>query len=354
MSEGMAQSNGPAAADRADAAAEGVMNDAAGLSQSAAVEAASQGDARQAELAEIIQAYNEVTERLQKSHEHLQAEVVRLREELASTNAQLQRSKRLSALGEMAAGIAHEIRNPLGAIQLYANLADQDLSDLADSDSAGDSTPAADSAAGVEGARQNLQKIADAVRGLDSIVNDVLSFSRELEPSAQPVDASELLDKAIETHRSTIDEANVSVARHDQDRPTERRTLKADAHLLQQALTNLVRNAVEALQQSAVASPRLAVDAAADGQGLTLTVRDTGPGIAEADVDRIFNPFFTTRNTGTGLGLAIVHRIVDAHGGAVSVHNDGGAVFQLSLPFEPAPNASEIAETTEAADNNSN
>jgi len=290
-----------------------------------AVEAAARegGDARQAELAEIIRAYNEVTERLQQSHEHLQAEVVRLREELASTNAQLQRSKRLSALGEMAAGIAHEIRNPLGAIQLYANLADQDLSG---------EQPQTD------GARENLQKIADAVRGLNGIVNDVLSFARELELHPQPIDAAELFDKAIETHRPGIEQAGIELQREDRALARDRRTIEADAHLLKQALVNLVRNAVDALG-SAEGERRLMLSAAPDEQGLTLAVRDTGPGIAEDDVDRIFNPFFTTRNTGTGLGLAIVHRIVDAHGGTVSVHNDGGAVFQLALPAQPPPAA---------------
>jgi signal transduction histidine kinase len=278
------------------------------------------GDARQAELAEIIRAYNEVTERLQKSHEHLQAEVLRLREELASTNAQLQRSKRLSALGEMAAGIAHEIRNPLGAIQLYADLADQDLTT---------DQPQTD------GARQNLQKIASAVRGLNGIVNDVLSFARELEPKAQPIDVKETFDSAVETHRPAIDEAAIAIHRRDAERSEGARTIQADAHLLKQAMVNLVRNAVEALSQQNDDTPTLLIDAQPDDQGLTLTVQDTGPGIAEDDVDRIFNPFFTTRNTGTGLGLAIVHRIVDAHGGTVTVHNDGGAVFQLSLPSEP-------------------
>jgi signal transduction histidine kinase len=297
-----------------------------------AVSAAAGGDDRQAELAEIIRAYNEVTERLQKSHEHLQAEVVRLREELASTNAQLQRSKRLSALGEMAAGIAHEIRNPLGAIQLYANLADQDL---------------ADEPAGTDSARQHLQKIANAVRGLNGIVNDVLSFARELEPSAHPIDVKDALDKAIETHRPAIDEAGITIERRDVDRDAGQRSLRADAHLLQQALVNLVRNAVDAMAQHGGDALRLFVDAQGDQQGLTLTVADTGPGIADEDVDRIFNPFFTTRNTGTGLGLAIVHRIVDAHGGTVSVHNDGGAVFQLALPSEP-PQAAKDGTDCEA------
>jgi signal transduction histidine kinase len=112
-----------------------------------------------------------------------------------------------------------------------------------------------------------------------------------------------------------------------------------------------VRNAVEAMadprsrRHRSDRRPRVLTLAARREDGLiVLTVRDTGPGIADDDVDRIFNPFFTTRNTGTGLGLAIVHRIVDAHGGTIAVHNDGGAVFELALPDGDADEASEQAE----------
>ncbi len=85
-------------------------------------------------------------------------------------------------------------------------------------------------------------------------------------------------------------------------------------------------------------SPLLTLDARREGPMVVLVVRDTGPGIAQQDIDRIFNPFFTTRNTGTGLGLAIVHRIVDAHGGSIAVHNDHGAVFPESASLPPIIN----------------
>ncbi|MFW6059650.1 MAG: sensor histidine kinase [Phycisphaeraceae bacterium] len=268
-------------------------------------------DERSDELAEIIRAYNQVTEKLQQSHEKLKGEVLRLRQELASTNAQLQRSKRLSALGEMAAGIAHEIRNPLAAIQLYAGMAEDDLT--------GDDLQ-------VDTAADSVHKIAAAVRGLNGIVNDVLSFAREIEPSVHPVHLPELLDRAVEAHRPAIDAANVEVRRHDE----ADFTLHADATLLHQAVLNLVRNAVDAMTDQ----PRrvLTLGIEPEDAGCAIVVRDTGPGIDADDIDRIFNPFFTTRNTGTGLGLAIVHRIVDAHGGTIAAHNDGGAVFRLSLP----------------------
>ncbi|MFP4144967.1 MAG: sensor histidine kinase [Phycisphaeraceae bacterium] len=282
--------------------------------------AAVEVDGSREDLAEIILAYNRVTENLQASHERLKGEVLRLRKELASTNAQLQRSRRLSALGEMAAGIAHEIRNPLAAIQLYAEMIVDDLGpDRLDADAATD----------------GAKKIAAAVRGLNGIVNDVLSFARELSPQPQPVLVSELFERALAEHRPAIEAAEVAVVRPGAE--ADGLEVCADSNLMHQAMLNLVRNAVDAM---AGRDERTLTFAASEGdESVTLEVRDSGPGIDEEDVDRIFNPFFTTRDTGTGLGLAIVHRIVDAHGGAIVVHNDpdrGGAVFQLSLPREPA------------------
>lgn len=282
-----------------------------------------------ADLAEIIRAYNEVTERIRESHEKLEAEVVRLRKELASTNAQLQRSKRLSALGEMAAGIAHEVRNPLGAIQLYVAMI---IEDLAGPEVRG------------EVAVENARKVAEAVRGLNAIVGDVLSFAGETRPARRRVCVAELFARVADVHGPSLDAARVRLVRACGDEGGL--VVHADAEMLNQALSNLVRNALEAVSRSAEAVVTL--DAWSEEGQVVLEVRDTGPGIAESDVDRIFNPFFTTRSTGTGLGLAIVHRIVDAHGGSIAVHNgpSGGAVFRVFLPageWEPVEPAASAA-----------
>lgn len=269
------------------------------------------------DLAQIVEAYSQVTERLQHSHEQLQGEVVRLRRELTSANAQLQRSKRLSALGEMAAGIAHEIRNPLAAIQLYLSMVQDDLR-----------LPEP----GVDLALENVRKISSAVQGMSGIVNDVLSFARGIEPQPKRLGVAELFDRVLAAHRPVIDQARVSVIRRDLSRGQSEADV--DGGLIQQALLNLVRNAVDAMAARPDGDLRtLTLDAEADEAGCTLVIADSGPGIPDDSIDRIFNPFFTTRSTGTGLGLAIVHRIVDAHGGSITVHNDGGAVFRLTLPW---------------------
>ncbi len=264
------------------------------------------------DLASIIAAYNEVTEKLQHSHEALSREVVRLQRELASTNAQLQRSKRLAALGEMAAGIAHEIRNPLAAIQLYVDMLRQDL-------------PAN------TGPADLAQRIAQGVRGMESIVTDVLSFAREINPRRRELNVVATLTRAADAHcRAAANPPQLVID------AAEELTLSADADLLHQVLLNLVRNADEALAGQAGGVIRLS--ARRRDAFVELRVADNGSGIAEDDIDRIFNPFFTTRHTGTGLGLAIVHRIVDAHAGSITAHNDpaGGAVFTLTLPAQPA------------------
>lgn len=270
------------------------------------------------DMAQIIHAYNEVTLKLERSHEALNAEVQRLSRELASANAALQRSRRLAALGEMAAGIAHEIRNPLAAIQLDT----QSLAaDLAEHDDA-----------------LLVQHISEAVRGLDAIVTDVLTFAREMEVRRVEAAAADVFENAVEALRPVIDEAGIRV-RLEGD--VDEVVVPHDRDLLHRALVNLIRNAAEAMNRGGT----LTLGAEKDAQVVRLIVRDTGPGINADAIDRIFNPFFTTRPTGTGLGLAIVHRILDAHGGSIAVHNDGGAVFTLSLPVASGEPSSDDEES---------
>lgn len=265
-------------------------------------------DPRLDDLAQIIRAYNDVTDKLQRSHEALRSEVARLQQQLASADAQLQRSRRLAALGEMAAGIAHEIRNPLAAIHLYARTLVEDLP-------------------GGSPLGQTAGKIAEAVRGLNAIVHDVLAFARELRPRRLPIPVHDLLRRAIEAHRPALDAASVTIRYLIEP---DQLTVAGDPDLLHQAMLNLVRNAAEA------GANQIGVIGRRDGQAVVLGVRDNGPGIPDEAIDRIFNPFFTTRDTGTGLGLAIVHRIADAHGGAIRVQNlpppQGGALFEMVLP----------------------
>ncbi len=276
------------------------------------------------DLSELLRSVNEVTLQLKQTHVALQQQVSRLQAELREANAQLRRSRSLAALGEMAAGIAHEIRNPLASIQLYAQVLREDLSDRPDQG-------------------QVCRKIERSVDRLDAIVTDVLSFARDTRVRAQPVEVRALLDEVIASSAPLLQHADVELVSN--TRPDDL-TFEADAGLLAQALANVVRNGIESMQEAPGASRRLTLFAqrerrrAADGSRpmrIVLAVEDSGPGIPADVIARMFNPFFTTRATGTGLGLAIVHRIVDAHGGEVHVTNraEGGARVELCLPTRP-------------------
>jgi signal transduction histidine kinase len=283
------------------------------------------------DLVELMTAFNEVTAKLEQTHAQLRGEVRRLSCELREANEALSRSKRLAALGEMAAGIAHEVRNPLGSIRLYAGMLEQDLADRPE-------------------CRTVARKIAGAVRGLDAVVGDVLSFARELRLRPTPTDAGELLTRASDACRAEAAE----VVRADLTGAAVE--LECDAALVHQALVNLIRNAAEA---NRVSGGRLVWLDAAPGpvdasdpdpvSGVVISVRDEGDGVSPEVIERVFNPFFTTRATGTGLGLSIVHRIADAHAGRVIVQNNSaqepgarGATVELRLPVRAVQVSPEI------------
>ena len=263
------------------------------------------------ELGRIILAYSDVTDKLQKSQEQLTRQVASLQAELSEKNKLLERKERLAALGEMAAGMAHEIRNPLGGIQLYASLLANDVAAMPQS-------------------LQLVGKIAGGVRRLEGLVSQVLHFTPEISITRTEADIAAVVDLALELAQPRIAAAGVEVRLHG-ERPL---LADVDEHLFGQAVLNLVLNAVEAMDDGGTLDIQYRRALSQDGDGrLKLKIRDSGPGIPHAILDRIFNPFFTTKDTGTGLGLAIVHRIVDAHDGTITVTNPpgGGAQFEIRI-----------------------
>jgi signal transduction histidine kinase len=264
------------------------------------------------ELGRIILAYSEVTERLQQSHEQLTGTVAALQAELSEKNKLLERKERLAALGEMAAGMAHEIRNPLGGIQLYASLLARDV-------------------AAMPASAELVSKIAGGVRRLEGLVSQVLQFAREIRIVPAEADVALVVDMALELAQPKIRERAIKVVVRG-ERPL---VARVDEHLLGQAVLNLVLNAAEAMEQGGTIWVNFTPAREEDGEGrqARLTIRDSGPGIPPGILERIFNPFFTTKDTGTGLGLAIVHRIVDAHDGTITVTNPpgGGAQFEIRI-----------------------
>jgi signal transduction histidine kinase len=264
------------------------------------------------ELGRIILAYSEVTEKLQESHEKLRETVRDLREELGEKNRLLERKNRLAALGEMAAGLAHEIRNPLGGIQLYASLLAKDV-------------------AGMPASGELVKKISGGVKRLEGLVSQVLAFSREMAVSAKPADLAGIVNRAIEMASVKLDAAEVA---WEVEGPAEM-VVNVDPLLMEQSVLNLVLNAAEAMEELGGGKLRVAYSRGeeVEARQFRIVVRDFGPGIKAEVLDRIFNPFFTTKDRGTGLGLAIVHRVVEAHEGTIVAANaaGGGAQFEIRI-----------------------
>jgi two-component system, NtrC family, sensor histidine kinase HydH len=251
-----------------------------------------------------------------------------LAEQLADANRQLERaqaearrSERLAALGQLSAGLAHEIRNPLGVIKGSAEMLNQKL---------GDSNPLASELAGY---------ISSEVNRLSVLVTRFLNFARPLHPELSPQAVPELLDRSLKSVADQWKGGEVVVKR-DYERGLP--TVPLDEGLAEQAFVNLIQNAYEAMDSKGGTLRVRVSSATADGrEGIEVRVQDSGPGIPADQKEQIFNPFVTTKKTGLGLGLSIVSQIVDEHHGSIRIENapGEGARFVLFLPAseDPAP-----------------
>jgi signal transduction histidine kinase len=218
------------------------------------------------------------------------------------------RSERLATVGRMASQITHEVRNPLASIGLYAELLGDEISEK-----------------GPE-PRRLLSSIASEVDRLTEITENYLRFARFPEAKLESEDLGAVVESVLEFSRAELAQAGISldiaVARGLPE-------IAADESQLRQALLNLVRNAREAM----VAGGRLRVSVDA-GQGqVRLRLSDTGAGIAEVDLAKIFDPFFSTKDKGTGLGLALVQQIVAEHAGRIDVESAAGQGTTFTLTF---------------------
>ena len=270
-------------------------------------------DPRQAldELASIFEAYNQVTERMSLSHQQLKDEVARLHAELREKNELLERKSRLAALGEMAAGMAHEIRNPLGGVQLYASLLAKDLEEKPES-------------------LKWVKKINNAVIGMNQIVTDMLTFTQNQSCEKTELNLTGMVTEVVDLAAPQANQKDVRIV-IDCDRDL---IVNADLNMLHRILLNLVLNAVGAVDNSGFVVVRGRASRS-ERYSVKIEIIDNGSGIPDDVISKIFNPFFTTRDTGTGLGLAIVHRLVECHDGMITASNNKdqpGAKFSVLLP----------------------
>jgi two-component system, NtrC family, sensor kinase len=246
-------------------------------------------------------------------------ELARAGEALGETRVHLARSERLATVGRLAAGLAHEVGNPLGAIAGYAEVARSRV------------PPGADPELGAA-----VQRIADATARIDRILHDLLDFARPTPARVDRVQVGGLVESAVRLARVQPRFREVEVAL---DLPAGLPALRGDAHQLGQVLLNVLLNAGDAMRGRG----RVEIAARPLEGTVELAVADQGPGIRPEHLPRVFDPFFTTKEPGqgTGLGLAISYRIVEQHGGVLSVENRprGGAVFRLRLPAMAAGEA---------------
>jgi len=266
--------------------------------------------------------YRELAERLAETNRRLE-----------QAQAEARRSERLAALGQLSAGLAHEIRNPLGVIKGSAEMLTQKLQ------------------ASDELARELAGYISTEVNRLSALVTEFLDFARPLHAQPQPADLTALLDRVLQIVAGRFAGKPGPAVRVETHYASGLPLVPLDESLCEQAFLNLVQNAYEAMEER---GGTLRVDvqlATKDEQdGVDLRLSDTGPGVPEELREEIFNPFVTTKKTGVGLGLSIVSKIVDGHGGSIHVENapEGGAVFTLFFPLEESGELAAGAELRSA------
>jgi signal transduction histidine kinase len=235
---------------------------------------------------------------------------------LKQAQAEARRAERLAALGQLSAGLAHEIRNPLGVIKGSAELLNQKVAS---------SEPLAQELAGY---------IYTEVNRLSALVGRFLDFARPSQLDLRPEDLPQVMEQSLKT--VALQGATTKVQVH-RDFAPDLPPVMIDRELCEQAFTNLLLNACEAMGEHG-GELRIRMHPSASSDGVTtevvLEIEDSGPGVPADLKEQIFNPFFTTKKTGVGLGLAIVSKIVDAHGGSLTLANSvgHGACFRMAFP----------------------
>ncbi len=281
------------------------------------------------EIGRLAGAFNRMTENLRGAREDLtqwgrtlERRVEERTRELRETQDQLIQSEKLGSLGKMAAGVAHEINNPLTAILINAHLQLEKCGDD-------------------PGSREALTLIADETARCAQIVNGLLDFARQTPSQSAPWDINDIIERTLQLHEKQASVRNIRIVKTlDGSLPL----IPVDKNKIQQVFSNLTLNACEAMPGGGtlvITSRR-----SRDGTGLEIAFADTGVGIAPDHMTKIFDPFFTTKHFGTGLGLAISYGIVRQRGGTIDVQSElgRGSTFTVRIPLDSGPENSERSE----------
>jgi len=280
-------------------------------------------------LTRAFSAFTTATARLEREYGRLEQRVAVLTAELEEKNrllaesvareraleAEALRQSRLAAMGEMAAMLAHEVRNPLGAMELFTGLLLQDLREHPEP-------------------LRLARMVAAGIADLNHLVTNLLEYTRTRQAATGGVDVAAVVEDVLRWTQDLRDAAGVRLER---ELPAADVRAEADAALLRPVLSNLIRNAVQAMADGGTLTLRVQGDADA----VRLEVADTGPGVAPGDEERIFRPFYSTKTKGTGLGLAVARELVRAMGGDIGVASRAGTGAAFWVRLRPAADTDE-------------
>ena len=259
-------------------------------------------------VAFVAGALSDRERRLRLEAEEIAMERDRALRDLTATVDGVRRADRLAALGTLTAGMAHEIRNPLGAIGGAAEILERDYPDG-------------------HPRREFLDILRREIARLNTIVSKYLDYARPQAPELRPVDLNASVRAALDLVGKSALGASIAL---DARLAEGLSTVRADAGQIHQVLVNLLLNAVQAMPDGGTVE----IATWAEAEGAVVEVRDHGGGLPDVPVERLFEPFYTTKAAGTGLGLHVCRRIAESHGGRLDAANarGGGAAFRLALP----------------------
>ncbi len=274
------------------------------------------------EIEQLAAEFNRMAEALERSHADLERRIAEKTEELQQANRVLMQTEKLRSLGELAAGVAHEINNPAGIVSMYAELL-LEQPDLSDRD------------------RRKVRTILENAERIAAIAGGMLDFSRTQEFRPEPISITAPLEKALSLVSIRKIAGEVEIVR---DLPEDLPWVRGDESQLLQVFINLLSNAVQAMPNGG----RLGVSARRGTDGLEIRITDSGAGIPTESLDKLFEPFFTTKapGEGTGLGLSISYGIIRNHGGQIRVEKTGpeGTTFCVTLLTSERPAGNRATE----------
>jgi signal transduction histidine kinase len=251
-----------------------------------------------------------IYEELKTFSQQMEEKIQKTTADLRKTEAQLIRSEKLAALGQLAAGIAHEIRNPLTSINILIHSLTENL-------------PSGNAQ------WEDLKVIEEEIHRINEIVDQFLRFAKPAPPLLEKAEVIPIFEETLQLLRPQIERLQISVQKDFQSLPP----ITIDKEQMKQVILNLLMNAIQAMPEGG--RLKLIGQVSEDNHWIQFSIKDSGIGIPPEDMDKLFDPFFSTKEGGIGLGLSIAHRIIDQHHGKIEATSNPqkGTIFTLYLPI---------------------